>query len=253
MTGFLTPPGPRAFAHRGWHTGDLAGLENSMAAFRRAVDEGYRYLETDVHLTRDRKLVAFHDDRLDRVTDSVGLIANLTWDEVRQARIGGREPIPLMEQVLAEFPGAYFNIDPKADASVGPLIDLIRSAGAVDRVCIGSFSDARLAAVRAALGPGLATSIGPRGIGSLVLAARLGRPGRAPGAVAAQVPTRFGRVQVVNPRFVDTAHGAGLEVHVWTIDDPAVMYRLLDLGVDGIMTDRPELLRQVLTDRGLWR
>lgn len=223
-----------------------------MAAFGRAVAEGYQYLETDVHLTKDGRLIAFHDSRLDRVTDGTGVIADLTWDQVFRAKIGGREPIPLMEQVLAEFPDIYFNIDPKADSAVGPLVDLIRSTGAVDRVCIGSFSDARLAAMRAALGPHLATSIGPRGIGSLVLAARLGRPGRAPGAVAAQVPVRYGRVPVVNRRFLDTAHRAGLEVHVWTINEPAEMNRLLDLGVDGIMTDQPGTLRQVLDDRGWW-
>src|ERR1700712_799722 len=172
MTAYLAGSGPRAFAHRGWHVGDLAGCENSMAAFRRAVDEGYQYLETDVHATADGVLVAFHDNRLDRVTDRRGRISQLTWDEVRVARISGREPIPLMSEVLDALPDTRFNIDPKSDAAVGPLIDLLRTSGAVDRVGLGSFSDHRLEVLRGALGPGVATSLGPRGVGLLVAATR---------------------------------------------------------------------------------
>ena len=273
MTGYLDGPGPRAFAHRGWHTGDLTGLENSMVAFTRAVAEGYRYLETDVHVTSDGKLVAFHDYRLDRVTDGAGLIGAQTWDRVRAARIGGREPIPLMAEVLEAFPDARINIDPKSDAAVGPLLDLLLEADAMDRVCVGAFSDRRLGGIRRAAGPALATSLGPRQVFRMVSAAqwRRVRPfprwhtdpaasgsapsssGRLlPGVVAAQVPVRFGRVRVITPRFVTAAHGAGIEVHAWTIDDPAEMTRLLDLGVDGIMTDRPDLLRDVLRRRGAW-
>ncbi len=251
---YLDGSGPRAFAHRGWHTGDLAGLENSMAAFARAVDEGYRYLETDVHATADGVLVAFHDYRLDRVTDGHGSVAGQTWDQLRRARIGGREPIPLLAEVLEAFPDTRFNIDPKSDAAVGPLIDVLRAAHALDRVCLGSFSERRLAALRRALGPQVATSLGPRGVMSLAGAARFRRSLRPdPGVVAAQVPVAYGRITVVTPGLVGTAHDAGLEVHVWTINDPAEMDRLFDLGVDAIMTDRPELLRDVLTRRGGWR
>ena len=222
-----------------------------MAAFRRAFDEGYRYLETDVHATSDGVLVAFHDLRLDRVTDRTGMIAALPWREVRQARIGGREPVPLMSDVLEELPDARFNIDAKAGTSVGPLIELIKKTGTSDRVGLGSFSDRRLEALREALGPDVATSLGPREAFRLVRASRLRRPFVTP-AVAVQVPTSFRRLPIVTPRFIESAHGAGLEVHVWTIDDPTEMHRLLDLGVDGIMTDRPELLKDVLTERGAW-
>ncbi len=253
MTGYLDGDGPRAFAHRGWHTGDLAGCENSMAAFGRAVAEGYRYLETDVHATADGVLIAFHDFRLDRVTDGRGRISALSWDEVRTARIGGREPIPLMAEVLASFPSTRFNIDPKTDAAVGPLVDLLRSSGATDRVGLGSFSDARLTSLRQALGTAVATSLGPRAVTRLSLASRFGGAPPAAGAVAAQVPVRYGLLPVVTPKFVAAAHRTGLEVHVWTIDDPAEMRRLLELGVDGLMTDRPDLLRQVLDERGEWR
>ena len=224
-----------------------------MAAFRRAVQEGYRYLETDVHATADGVLIAFHDHRLDRVTDRRGRISELTWDEVRMARISGREPIPLMAEVLAAFPDTRFNIDPKSDTAVGPLIDLLRASGATDRVGLGSFSDQRLEVLRGALGPGVATSLGPRGVGLLVAATRLRVRPPAGAAVSAQVPARFGQLRVVTPAFVAAAHSAGLEVHVWTVDDPKQMRVLLDMGADGIMTDRPELLRQVLADRGEWQ
>ena len=252
MTGYLAGSGPRAFAHRGWHIGDLAGLENTMAAFARAVDEGYRYLETDVHVTADGALVAFHDFRLDRVTDSRGRIRDLSWDQVRRARIGGRQPIPLMSDVLESFPQTRFNIDPKSDRAVGPLIELLKTSGAADRVGLGSFSDRRLGALRAALGPSVATSLGPQGVGRLAGGARLGLTLTTGPAIAAQVPVRFGLIPVVTTGFVRAAHRAGLEVHVWTVDRAAEMHRLFDLGVDGIMTDRPDTLRDVLIDRGQW-
>ncbi len=223
-----------------------------MAAFRRAVDEGYRYLETDVHATSDGVLVAFHDNRLDRVTDRRGLISELTWDEVSAARIGGREPIPLMAEVLDAFPDIRFNIDPKSDSAVGPLIDLLRASGAIHRVGLGSFSDHRLDVLRGALGPGVATSLGPRGVGLLVAATRLRlRPAVGP-ALSAQVPVRFGLVRVVTPALVAAAHSVGIEVHVWTVDDDRQMSELLDMGVDGIMTDRPDVLARVLSERGEW-
>lgn len=252
MTAFLDGPTPRAVAHRGWHTGDLAGCENSRAAFVRAVAEGYRYLETDVHTTADGVLVAFHDHVLDRVTDAKGPVAATRWTDLRGALIGGREPIPTMAELLEACPEARFNIDPKSDSAVGPLLDLLHEARAVDRVCLGSFSGPRLATLRGALGARLATSLAPREVARLVVAASLGRRAPMTSAVAAQVPVRSGRVPVVTQRLVRTAHSAGLEVHVWTIDDPAEMARLLDLGVDAIMTDRPDLLREVLVARGAW-
>ncbi len=223
-----------------------------MAAFARAVDEGYRYLETDVHATADGVLIAFHDHHLDRVTDARGRVRDLTWDQVRRARIGGREPIPLMADVLAAFPDTRFNIDPKSDHAVGPLIDLLRTSGAADRVGLGSFSDRRLAQLRQALGPSIATSLGPRGVGLLVGAARFGAAPRTGPALAAQVPVRFGRLAVVTPAFVAAAHRAEIEVHVWTIDRAGEIRRLLDMGVDGIMTDRPDILRDILVARDQW-
>jgi glycerophosphoryl diester phosphodiesterase len=215
------------------------------------VELGYRYLETDVHVTADGVLVAFHDDKLDRVTDHTGVIADLTWDEVRTARVDGTGEISTMADLLEAFPDARFNIDPKADGSVEPLAELIMRTGSIDRVCIGAFSDRRIARLRKLLGPGLCTALGPRGVAQLELASK-GLPSGRLQAQCAQVPVSVGRVTLVNDRFVAAAHRRSLQVHVWTIDDPDEMHRLLDLGVDGIMTDRPSVLRDVLVARGQW-
>ncbi len=251
---FLDWPGPLAFAHQGAHfdgaTGENTG-ENTMESFEAAVALGYRYLETDTHATADGVLVAFHDDSLDRLTDRTGAICDLPWAEVRAARVRDRHEIPLLEDVLTAWPDVRVNIDPKHDAAVDPLIELIRRTGSIDRVCVGAFSDDRLARVRSALGDGICTSMGPRQVGWLVLASR-GVPGRRFSAACVQVPVRHGPVTLVTDRFVAAAHRRDLQVHVWTINDAAEMHRLLDLGVDGIMTDRPDVLKAVLEDRGSW-
>lgn len=252
---FLTGPRPLAFAHRG---GTEAAPENTLRAFRAAVELGYRYLETDVHLTADGVLVAFHDDRLDRVTDRTGRIEDLTLAEVRAARIGGSDPVPTFDELLEEFPEVRFNIDPKADASVVALAHALRRHGALRRVCLGAFSDDRLARLRSLLGPDLCTSAGPGEIARLVAASRV--PGvrrrrrrrRDAPYRCVQVPVRHRNVEVVTDAFIDAVHARGCQVHVWTIDDPAEMHRLLDLGVDGLMTDRPSVLRDVLIARGDW-
>ena len=253
---FLAGPFPLAFAHRG---GTESAPENTLRAFEAAVGLGYRHLETDVHLTADGVLVAFHDPALDRVTDRSGLIAELTFAEVRAARIGGTEPVPTFAELLTTFPDARFNIDPKADASVVALAAALRRHDAVDRVCIGAFSDDRLRRLRDLFGRALCTSAGPRETAALVAAARVpqvARLARRPAYDCLQVPVRHtvrGRtIEVVTPAFVRMAHERGVQVHVWTIDDPAEMHRLLDLGVDGLMTDRPSVLREVLLERGAW-
>lgn len=250
---------PLAMAHRG---GDLDGLENSLAAFQDAVDLGYRYLETDVHATADGRLVAFHDDVLDRVTDRSGPIGALVWDDVAAARIGGREPIPRLEEVIASFPGTRLNLDVKSDAAVAPLVRLLGHLDLTDRVCIGSFSDARLAAIRAAH-PHLCRSAGPDEVRRLKLRARLGplgRPRRGGAldrllgveAQCVQVPVVHERTRVVDAPFVATCHDLGLQVHVWTVNDPTEMRALLDLGVDGLISDRTRELKAVLLERGAW-
>ncbi|MFB7867443.1 MULTISPECIES: glycerophosphodiester phosphodiesterase [unclassified Streptomyces] len=246
---YLAHPAPIPFAHRG---GTADGLENTAAAFRRADAAGYRYFETDVHTTADGRLVAFHDSTLDRVTDVQGRIRDLPWAAVREARVAGKEPLPLFQDLLEEFPEARWNVDLKTESSLVPLLDLIRRTDAWDRVCVSSFTESRIARAQRIAGPKLATSYGVTGVLALRLRS-LGIPAalRA-GAVAAQVPERQAGITVVDRRFVREAHARGLQVHVWTVNDPARMNSLLDLGVDGIMTDHLETLREVMTERGVW-
>lgn len=249
---FFAGPRPRAFAHRGWHIGDLAGCENSLAAMSRAVAEGFRYLETDVQVTADGVAVVFHDPTLDRVTDHRGPIAALPYSAVRRVLIGGREPIARFDEMLSACPDAYFNVDPKSDAAVEPLLAAVDAAGAWDRVCFGSFSGRRLAAIRSAAPREVSTSLGPGQVARLLAGSATGLPMGRFSARAAQVPMRHRGVPVVTPAFIKRAHRHQLEVHVWTVDDTALMEQLLRLGVDGLMTDRPDLLRAVLQELGQW-
>lgn len=251
---YFDAPTPLALAHRGG-AGLPAneGIENSMAAFRNAVDLGYRYLETDVHASADREVYAFHDHNLARLTGDPSAIGDLPSSAINDARLGGREPIPLMGELLDAFPDARFNIDIKADGAVDPTVDLIEAHGAVDRVCFASFSHARLLRVRARL-PHAATSFSPREVARLKLAASpLGQGyGVRGGGVCVQVPHRHGRAAVITHRFIRRAHAFGIQVHVWTVDDADEMNYLLDLGVDGLVSDRIDVLKNVLIARGQW-
>jgi glycerophosphoryl diester phosphodiesterase len=258
---FLDHVGPIAFAHRG---GAGEAPENTLPAFASAVELGYRYLETDAHVTRDGVVVAFHDPRLERVTDRSGAIGDLGVDAVAAADAGfwfsaddGRSfpfrgrgvRVPRLEDLLGRWPHARVNIDPKSDRCVEPLAALIERLDAWGRVCIGSFSDRRIRRIRALSGGRACTSMGPRAVAAARLLARTGRIPRQ-GADCIQVPVRFGRTQIVTAGFVRAAHRAGLPVHVWTINDESTMHALLDLGVDGIMTDPLRLLREVVASRG---
>lgn len=245
---FLDHPGPIPFAHRG---GASEAPENTLPAFQHAIDLGYRYLETDVHLTADGVLVAFHDDALDRVTDRTGRIDELTWDEVAAARVDGREPIPRFEELLKTWPRARINVDPKADDAVPALVEVIARTDSVDRVLVGSFSDQRIQAARDALGPELCTALGPDELLGLLRAFE-GEAVEFKGQAAQIPPVDFKGRPLATPELIDVAHRHGIAVHIWTIDDPGEMHRLLDIGVDGIMTDRPAVLRDVLSERGAW-
>jgi glycerophosphoryl diester phosphodiesterase len=245
---FLDWPHPIPFAHRGGAA--EVGGENTLAAFARATALGYRYLETDGRVTSDGVLLAFHDERLDRVTDLEGRLEDRPWTEVRHARVGG-EPIPRMEELLDAFPDARFNIDPKMDAAVPPLAEALRRTGAHERVNIAAFSDRRLLQIRKLTGGAVCTSTGPGAIARLRMAA-YGVPVGPFGAACVQVPLTWRRTMLVDARFVQAARRRHLPVHVWTIDEPAEMHRLLDLGVGGIFTDRPTVLKNVLIERGQW-
>ena len=252
-----TPGAVLAFAHRGgaYHP-ELEGLENTLAAFSHAVALGYDYLETDVHVTRDGVLLAFHDAVLDRVTDRRGAIADLTYAEVRRALIGGREAVPTLVELLDAFPAARFNIDLKSTGSGEALASLLAERGDEQRVLVGSFSGRRTARFRRLTGGRVATAATPLEIVAFRFlpgrfAARLTR------GVALQLPHRLPRgrrrLRLVTPGLVRRAHRAGRHVHVWTIDRPEEMVELLDRGVDGLFTDRTDILKDVLVGRGQWR
>jgi len=247
-SGYLDHPRPLAFAHRG---GAGHFPENSWQAFEHAVTLGYAYLETDVHATADGTLVAFHDKTLDRVTDRTGRIARLTASQVAAARIGGTEPIPLLADLLMAWPDVRFNLDIKDALAIAPLVAMLRRTNCWDRVCLTSFSGRRLAATRRLLDRPVCSATGPADIGAI----KTGLPVRALAArfaarsvQCAQIPARL-----ATSSFLDRAHAAGLQVHAWTVNEPALMTSLLTRGVDGIMTDETALLRDVLVARGEWR
>jgi glycerophosphoryl diester phosphodiesterase len=249
-----------AFAHRGGaNHPELTGLENTVAAFQHAYDLGYRYFETDVHASTDGVLFACHDDELDRVSDVSGRLEDLASAEISRARIAGTYAVPTLAELVDTFPDVTFNIDIKSDGATARLAQFITEREIQDRVIVGSFSHARLHRFRVLTAGGVRTSASPREVGPFVLCPSplLARALRVLPCVALQVPVRAhhrGRdVEVVTPRFVRNAHAAGKQVHVWTVDEPADMHRLIDLGVDGLMTDRTDLLKDVLVARGLWR
>ena len=242
---YLEWDGPIPFAHRG---GASDVPENTMPAFQYAVDLGYRYVETDVQVTADGVLVAFHDNDLQRTCGRPGRISDLPWTEVRTAMVDGEAPIPLLEDLLGAWPELRVNIDCKSNAAVDALVASLRRTAALHRVCVGAFSDARLRRIRTILGADLCTSLGPASVAALRVGAL-----RHTAANAAQVPVKQGPLRVTDERFVRHAQALGIQVHVWTIDEPDEMRRLLDLGVNGLMTDRPAVLREVLEQRGQWR
>lgn len=256
--GFLDEPRERgtvlAMAHRGGaRHPDLAGLENTMEAFRHAVGLGYRYLETDVHATRDGHLLAFHDARLERITDGTGRVGDLTLAQVGSLRIARRAGIPLLVDLLEELPHTRVNIDLKSPGAVDPIVAALERTRAHARVCVGSFHEPTLRRFRRHLTRPVATSTGVATVLALKLPGgrHVSRLLRDTGAVL-QVPVRNRGMTVLDRHLLEVAHATGRHVHAWTIDDRAEMERLVDLGVDGIITDRTDVLRDVLQARGLW-
>ena len=245
---YLDHPRPLAFAHRG---GAGPQPENSWRAFEYAVQLGYAYLETDTRSTADGKLIAFHDAELDRVTDRAGQVSKLTWKEVSAARVHGTEEIPLLEDLIGTFPEVRFNIDLKDEGTIGPLASVLKRTAAWDRVCVTSFSGARLIAAQRSLDQPICLAVTPAAIAAMRF---LGLPGKEmarrlarQGARCAQVPR-----QIATRGFIRRAHEVGLDVHVWTLNTREEIERALDLGADGVMTDDVVLLRDVLAGRGQW-
>jgi len=240
-----------ALAHRGF---SRDGLENSMAAFAAAVELGFHYVETDAHGTSDGVAVALHDASLDRTTDARGNVADLPWSQVRSAKIGGVEPVPLFEDLLGNWPELRVNVDVKAVSGIEPIAAAIERTGAHDRVCVASFSAARRRATVKLLSRPVAVSAGTSEAAAFWARATLGaKAGRSLADVdALQVPPSVGPLRTLHVRQVRAAHAAGREVHVWTINDPAHMEALLDAGVDGLISDRADVLKVVLQRRGKW-
>ncbi|MCL1801159.1 MAG: glycerophosphodiester phosphodiesterase [Promicromonosporaceae bacterium] len=254
---------PIALAHRGfWDPANgEPHLENSMAAFSAAVDLGYRYLETDVHGTDDGVAIALHDETLDRTTDGKGKVSELPWKKVSQFYIGGTEPIPTLEELFAAWPNIKWNIDIKSDSAVEPTAALIEKMRVHDRVLITSFSVQRRRATLKKLSKPVATGAASTEIAAFVAATRMGSKRLASAAVkevdAIQVPLgqsigALGGVTVTDAGTVKMAHAIGKVLHVWTVNTQVLMNQLLDLGVDGIFTDRADTLATVLKERNEW-
>ena len=277
---YLAGPYPRAYAHRGWHLDELAGLENTTVALCRAVAEGYSYLELDVHATADGVAVVHHDRSLDSTTDASGPLAARTAAELSRVRVRGpygQEPIPHLDEVLEALPDTRITVELKSGAAIRPVLDVLARLDAWHRVCLAGYHDPWLRMARrlaAAGGAPLFTSMGHNSVVGLRLHGwarpgrgrpdRDGHGGTRPGnrrrtrlapvvrGDLAQLPHRFAGLTVVDADVLRVTHGSGREVHVWTVDDPAVMAGLLDAGADGIITDRPDVLRELLRSRGTW-
>lgn len=249
--GYLQYSGPLAIAHRG---GAAEAPENTMVAFENARGLGFGYVELDVRATADGVLVVYHDPVLDTLTDRSGGVAELSWADVKEARVEGEEPVPRLEEVLDAWPDLRVNIDPKHPKAVEPLVKILRARDCADRVCISTFSDRRTLLVRRLLGNRYCTATTVSNI-ARIRAESLLPASRAtvnPKASCAQVPATIHGRRLVDEKFVQAAHRHGLQVHVWTVNEAAEMHSLLDMGVDGIMTDEVTLLRSVLIERNQW-
>lgn len=243
--------GPLAIAHRG---GSGLAPENTMAAFAQAYALGLRYLETDVRLTCDGACVLFHDAGTRRLTAVPGRVDALTWTQLRRRSVLGREPVARLEELLGAFPDARVQLDLKDPRAIGRIAAVIRGLGARDRVCLAGTADHWLADARAVVGRQVATAMGWQSTVRLVAAARTGlRPRGIVPAPFVHVPVRLQGIPVFVDRLVAMASELGSRVVVWTVDDPATMVRLLDAGVHGLITDRPDLLRETLIARDAWR
>jgi glycerophosphoryl diester phosphodiesterase len=246
---YLEGEPPRVFAHRGLA---LEAPENTLLAFAKAIAAGATHIETDVHASADGVAVISHDPDLSRLTNRPERVSDFTMDELRKLQLGSDQVFCSLGEALDAFPGARFNIDIKSADAVGPTVDAVRAANATDRVLITSFSETRRAAAVRML-PGVATSASASLFLRAILAAKLGlvplvrRILRNVDAV--QVPERAVGLRITTSRMVGILHSANVEVHVWTINEQAVMERLLDLGVDGIVTDRTDLAVGVLEAR----
>lgn len=246
---YFSPTGPRVLAHRGLA---LEAPENTLLAFAHALARGVEYLETDVHASSDGIAMVAHDPDLSRVLHRPEKVGDLTAAELAQLDLGEGQHMPTLAEALEAFPDARFNIDLKVAAAIPSTVDTIRALGAERRVLLTSFSERRRRAALAAL-PAVATSAsGPVFAGALLAASVRGGPAvrrLLRGIQAVQIPERALGMDTLSPARLRQYHAAGVEVHVWTINDVETMHRLLGLGVDGIVTDRADLAIDVVRSR----
>ncbi|ATX66221.1 glycerophosphodiester phosphodiesterase [Roseinatronobacter bogoriensis subsp. barguzinensis] len=244
----LGNPNALAIAHRG---GALENEENTWDAFTHAIALGYTHMELDVHATRDGVVVIHHDPDLSRVFKDPRQIAQMDYAELAQLRSPKGAQIPKLEDLLSHDPNINLIIEAKTRDVVEPLCAVIQRLGAIKRVCIGAFDPACTAQARALLGPDLLWSPAHAQVARL-WARGWGLPLSLADFRVVQVPARWKGIAVVTPRFIRAAHAAGIAVQVWTVNERAQMNRLLDMGVDGLITDKPTLLREILIERGTW-
>jgi len=252
VTSYGDHTGPLAIAHRG---GMGLAPENTLAAFGRATALGLTYLETDVHTTRDGHVVCFHDADLRRVTGHPGRVADLDLADLRRLRVHGTERIPTLAEAMGTHPRTRFAIDLKDEASIASMARLLRANPRwAERVLVAGAWSRWLSRLQDEA-PGVTTALGWRSLTTLIACSK----GRvrpvglsSAGGAFAHVPMRLGRLPIHSARVIARAHDLGIRVVVWTVDDPGTMRTLLDAGVDGIITDRPDVLREVLVSRGQW-
>ena len=245
---FLDNPPPLAFAHRGVH---LDAPENSWASFSAAAELGYKYVETDVRGTADGKVIMCHDARASQIAGLTSRVSALTLGQLRSAAVTGEGgDVPLLSDVLENFPGLNFNIDVKDKRAAELVPEIVRRAAAYDRVCITSFSARRIRTVRSRLVRAVCTGAPVTEI--LRFLAQPGHYAGVPQPAALQIPFSWKGIRLVTRKLLREANEAGLAVHVWTLNDIASIRAAIELGVDGIMTDAPVLLKRELTLRGRW-
>ena len=236
------------FVHRG---GDEEKTENTLEAFQYSSDLGFVFMETDVQATSDGEVVIFHDSDLKRVAGLNKRVSDLTFKEIKAVDLiyGGR--IPSLEETLSSFPNLRFNIDIKVDSAVDQTIKIVNNFNAFNRVCLAAFSSKRLNRIRELTDTSLCSSMGQAEIVKLLLSS-YGLNFRESPGLCAQVPVSQFGIPIVTKRFIKKVHDLNKLIHVWTIDETQEMYRLIDLGVDGLMTDKPTVLKDALVARNLF-
>lgn len=236
------------FVHRG---GDEVKTENTLEAFEYSSDLGFTFMETDVQFTKDEKVVVFHDIDLKRIAGIDKKISELSLNEIKSIDLLKGGKIPTLDELLYSFKDLRFNIDVKVDRAVDKSVEIIKSHGALGRTCLASFSTKRLNRIRKLAGEDVCTSMGQLEVSKLIMQS-YGLPFKKQPGMCAQVPTNQWGIPVVTNKFIKEAHRHKKLVHVWTIDEPKEMNSLIKMGVDGLMTDKPSVLKKVLTEQKLF-